>query len=829
MVMTILQHYYTSCTGKGFQTNAVSDGLDKDIITILPRLGLYKPSLSMSSQPTIEELKNFPISFSYHILHDKKAVITNSVYIGKDYSNRFGNYFSHSIITDNYNEDMYNLLPIQLWGSPVWVAKESPTEILPPLDSVKAGSLIKIENVNNFLASDNRLSRLPYLISATLNSLKKRKKVIIVDDNQNIALWIAAISMGLPYDLSKQITFTTYNKDPYNVDTLICGTTIDSDFRFSPQEIKFEYSVFDFEGNRFSEIEEIDPYIEKVCDLFKYKKNGILNDFSIFYGEAVALAPTCQYDLHGLYSIFSAVHGLAISEDEWGKVIHLIISNNLINLNPNLVQRAIPLLGNVSSAGKKLAVCIAELNYKISSEKIDPFIKLESAKALFNIVFLRYLPTASVSELEEILGKTKDIRLEMLQKEYELKCQEILHGINDVNKKIYLFQYFINTGLITSKSVHLESLLEHGIMPTIAESATQKLFEDNLNTEFQKPFIIALGNYLSEKLKENKIHADLSNLITNELIYTDLVSYSIRHNNISMYLYLYNQYVQSKREKVNLFLDFYRDLSKFKSHLGLKGLETAFSNTWITSIPSFEEVYSIVEAIALQDLAQCSFADIFAEIVYKNTNFTSISKKSIKLANTLLNSPRLSDRHRIILNAITKIPNLKGNEVDLKILYDIINSEPFDTNKALHRNMLELFFRKLIIENMQQKTHRFYVAELTRNLSKSNPVYYNAYMAAFDYAVSKKPNDINVFVDCFKVWEYLGSTGSIPAKNNFLYVGYKKAFYSQEKKIRKLIENKICNDTHFRKNWEIYKEKTETGFVVSVNRISKKLKRLVQK
>jgi hypothetical protein len=312
--------------------------------------------------------------------------------------------------------------------------------------------------------------------------------------------------MGLPYDLSKQITFTTYNRDPYNTEPLICGTTIDSDFRFSSQDIKFDYSVFDFEGNRFSEIKDIDPYIKLVCDLFKDRKIGVLDNFSQFYDEAVSFSPTCQYELYGLFSIFSAVQSQVISEDAWLKVINLIISNDLINLNPNLVKKVIPVFGNVPSAGKALAICATELHNKTSQEKIDPIIRFESAKAFFNIVFLKYSLTATVSDLEEILEKTKGIRLEILPEEYKLRCQELIQGINDVNKKIYLFKYFINTGLITSKSVYFESLLEYGIMPAIAEPAAQRLFKENLNAEFRKSFINAFGKYLSGNLREQKIH-----------------------------------------------------------------------------------------------------------------------------------------------------------------------------------------------------------------------------------------------------------------------------------------------------------------------------------
>ena len=819
--MTILQHYYTSCEGKGFRTNAVSSNLDDDTIRFLERVGVYIPPLSLPSRPTEEEIKMFPVSLSY-LLHGNRLVLSHSVYIGQDYTSRFGNYFSHSVVSDNYDEDIKNLLPIQLWGSPVWVAEESASTELPPLKKLEAGSFITWENVLGFLATNDRLPRLSGLLTAAIEGFKTKKRIIIVDSNQNIALWIAAMTRGLPRELAKEITFATYNKNPYSLDVLICGTTSDSDFHFSTQEIDYEYFVFDFEGNRFSEIKEIEPYAEVVCKIFSNREFGFFDIFSKFYSEVVSRAPKTKYELHSLFAMYSAISGIAISEAGWQKVLDLILSYDLLNLYPDLMINVISRLGNVPSAGKDLTFYAIDLYIKTSQEKVNPTIRYEAAKAFFNIVLLKYSPTATVSDWEVIREKTKNIRLEQLQEEYELNCIKLFQDTQDAKKKILLFQFFMTSGLITSKSKHLGRLLDNEIMPIITESTTQKLFNDCLSTDFRVPFITALGKYLSGA--DTKTITALSNLISNELIYNDLISFTIQQKNPFLYGALYGIYVQSKKEKVRLFLDFYKNLRTFKLQSNIALLEKAFSNTWGTSYPTFEETTKIVDGIAPDDLYPCTFADIFAEVVYKNTNFIEPAPNSIELAEELLNSTKLSKEHRAMLQIITEIPKLTGNSEDLETLYAYANITLFSDDDSLHKKILEHFYRKLIILNKQQKTHRDYVKKLLV-LQKGFPIHYSAYRAAFNYAISDKSYSTNVFVDCFKVWDklYSGNMVISGAKSDFLYIDYKNVFYSQKKKTRETIEKEICNDPHFKKRWELFKQKTERGVIVTINRNIKTL------
>ncbi|MFW6121648.1 MAG: hypothetical protein ACOC80_12240, partial [Petrotogales bacterium] len=537
--MTIFQHYYTSCEGKGFQTNAFTEGLDSDTIRFLERNGVYIPPVSMPSRPTEEELKDFPVSLSYLLLPNQRSVVINSVYVGKDYSGRFGNYFSHALVTDNYEKDIGSLLPILFWDSQIWTTKESKSSELPPLERVEIGSSINWDNVYNFLNEDNRLSFLPNLLTATLEGLKTKKRIVIVDSNLNIAMWIAAITFTLPYGLARQVTFTTYNKNPYMVEVLICGTTSDSEFHFSAQEINYEYFVFDFENNRSSEIKETNPYTKLVIETIENGDFKLFDDFSEFYYEIVSLAPESSYELFDLFAMYSVSKGKSISEADWEKVIQLITSYNLINLNPNKTEVVIEKLSEVSFWGKSLVDYVIGLCEKANQENVTKSIKEKTAKSFFNIVLWNYAPNVGANDLEDILDKSKNINLELLQTEdYEIRCLKLFQNAEDVKKKITLFRLLKKAKLITPKSTILENLLDDEIIPTITEYITQQLFLEMMNTDFRPYFIKSLGEVLLYKYTSQEADIrinDISNLISDDNIYNDLVSFAIQHRRVDLY------------------------------------------------------------------------------------------------------------------------------------------------------------------------------------------------------------------------------------------------------------------------------------------------------
>lgn len=829
--MKVLQHYYTSCKGKGFQTNAASSGLDEDTIRFLERIGLYIPPLSMPSRPTDEDLKKFPVSLSYFRLQDQISVINNSTYVGKDYSGRFGNYFSHSLVIDDFNNNRKNILPIQLWGSPVWVVKECESSELPQLESLEAGSFINWDKISNFLDSNDHLSRFPYLLTAVIEGLKIKKRIIIVDSNQNIALWIAAVTHLIPRDLAKQITFSTYNKNPYALDILICGITLDSDFHFTEQEINFEYSVFDFEDNRYSPIDKIDPFAEVVTQAFSNKNFKILDNFSVFYTEVISYSQECKYDLNDLFSLYSVFNNIPISESDWQRVIRMIISYDFINLLHDLTYKIVGKLSEVQFSGRDFTFCVINLYEKILLKSDNSLLIQESAKVFFNVVILNYLPIANDGDLKIISEKTKNIRLDNLPEKYELKCLKVVRDINDITKKINIYRLFTEIKLILPNSNHLGDFLDEDLMPKMIESHTQKLFVDSLGTEFQIPFTNAFGKYLSNNMRNKETIDALSNLISDDLIYNYLISYAIQQKNLSLYNVLYGKYIVHKKEKLKFFIDYYQNYQQCNVESNIVGLDKAYLDTWGASVPTFQEMKKIIEVIHPEDMQQCSFSDVFAGITHNNTDFMNPSPESVLLAGKLLNSSKLSEKNTFLLKYVIKIPKLTAIEKDLEYLYTLSSDKIINTDNSFRKNILELLYRKLIINNKQLEIHTKHVKRLIGNSQKDYLLLYTAYNAAFNHAISEKSFDNRIFVDCFMVWDQLYSSKVVAPGSNydFLYTQYAKAFYAQKKKTKQIIEKEISKYPNFRGRWALFKEKTERGAMVTINRNIKTLKKFIEK
>lgn len=296
--MSFQQVYYTSCASgirgnKGFQVNAATPGLEQAILQQVERLGGYVPPVSAPTRPTPEELAQFPVSLLYHRLPGGVTMVAQAKYLGQDYSGRYGNYFTHSLLTWSPAKDLEDILPIELWRSPSFSTTESLTPALEALTGLHAGSAVDPERVQEFLRRDQRMARLPAFLTAIEAALRLRRRVVIVEEGDGVAMWLAVASYALPRHLALELTFNTYIKNPYHSDALVVGTTKDSDFSFAPHEIQHQYSVFDFLGGRFTQLTPISPFAAAVAEAYSA---GHAEQIAGFLRFAEVVAPDLTLD-----------------------------------------------------------------------------------------------------------------------------------------------------------------------------------------------------------------------------------------------------------------------------------------------------------------------------------------------------------------------------------------------------------------------------------------------------------------------------------------------------------------------------------------------------
>jgi GTPase-associated protein 1, N-terminal domain type 2/GTPase-associated protein 1, C-terminal domain/GTPase-associated protein 1, middle domain len=236
--MGFAQLYYTSCeTGlsgfAGFQFNAATPGLSPQVLREVEALTSYEPPRWLGFRPTAQEIAGCPVNLVY--LSEPTTILANVVYSGADFSGRFGNYFAHALVSRTGVDQFGKVLPIELWGSKVWVTEPAgTTELLDlaRLPGPSPDSPVSREAVDRFVREGLRAEYLPALLTAAENAVLGggRPIVIIEPDTAAAARWIAAISFLLPPGLARRLSFATYHHRPSYINVHVIATLPDSDF-----------------------------------------------------------------------------------------------------------------------------------------------------------------------------------------------------------------------------------------------------------------------------------------------------------------------------------------------------------------------------------------------------------------------------------------------------------------------------------------------------------------------------------------------------------------------------------------------------------------------
>lgn len=260
------QLFYTSCEHgltkyPGYQFNAATPGIPPEVMTDVEAMTAYDPPPSLAYDANAEQIASCPVNLCYR--PGPYTVLANVVFVGTDYSHRFGNYFAHALITDNPDVDLGAVLPIELWRAPFWVSQpvaepELPRLSLPPIDRLP---------VADFIGEHRGREHLTALLTAVGEAVirKSRKVVIIEQDTESVAKWIATVSYLLPVELVRRMSFATYENQPRYSGLNVIGTLPDSDF-VSDETAVDNYFLFDFKADRVSSI-DVHPLAELLTDI----------------------------------------------------------------------------------------------------------------------------------------------------------------------------------------------------------------------------------------------------------------------------------------------------------------------------------------------------------------------------------------------------------------------------------------------------------------------------------------------------------------------------------------------------------------------------------
>jgi len=493
--MSFQQVYYTSCTtglrgGRGFQVNAATPGLAPATLQQVERLGLYVPPVSAPLRPTPEQIAGFPVALLYNRLADQGAVVLQSRYTGTDYSGRFGNYFAHSLVTARPEED-FDGLPIELWRSPLWCTQESPSTTLGPLESAPASGEVNPSAVLAFLRENDRMGHLPAFLTAVEQALKTRRRVIVVEHCDAIALWIAVASYALPRHHALRLTFTTYLKNPYQSDALITGTSSDSDFRFAPHELDRQFFVFDFLGRRFTRIPEPSEYARRVTELYA---RGLADDVAAFSRPESVPPDVGLEELAAALGFHATASGARLAGVSDAAVLQWS-AGHLARLDPDVVEKLLRALlarpdvapevlaatGALVTAARPLPKLRARIERPYARWLVDRFMDEASGPALRAV-------TDPIDLLPETRASVADARERWLKR---------VHHADDASRLAGLVALGERLDYLDASPDDLETLGHSALGPRLGHPEVLRVTRQTLATPGRDRLLLGLAGYLS--------------------------------------------------------------------------------------------------------------------------------------------------------------------------------------------------------------------------------------------------------------------------------------------------------------------------------------------
>jgi GTPase-associated protein 1, N-terminal domain type 2/GTPase-associated protein 1, middle domain len=239
--MTVLQHYYTSFVNEktgssGFQMKAMSSGISPELQARIERLIAYRIPPSCNEH----DIHKHPIALRYYYVDKDESILLCTQSCGKDEYGRPGNFFAHTVVLPPENFEI--MLPILYWKSPFWLkASRAPDELMQPLSEFDIDPSFETEKIYSFLADRERREQFASLMAAVVHCHSAKRRIVIIDNAETVALWIAALCAMLPPVYRPLLTFATYHHDPYQSPFLVTGTTRDSTFRAVPEDYRIYF------------------------------------------------------------------------------------------------------------------------------------------------------------------------------------------------------------------------------------------------------------------------------------------------------------------------------------------------------------------------------------------------------------------------------------------------------------------------------------------------------------------------------------------------------------------------------------------------------------
>lgn len=415
--MEVLQYIYTSwkngdSTEKGYMIYSRSDGVTEAECVAIKDAMQYLAPKELNLAPTPEEIADvFPYSFSYFVLPTGRGCVSQSTYLGRDYSGRFGNYIIYAMIFDTAE---LPCRPSEFFGEPYIktamteeeLNASSPVPPLPPLYIDNYGSVINDDQLNEFVF--DKEDEFSQIIAMVLKARDLGVPFYLNDTRENLVLWSAAIQRILSPQLSKKFTFNTYM---YDQEVLRSARVKEEELYFClvgvrPDANYFNYAVecksnrhlvMDFIGGYMSEgvepttyssamasslamdCEEIDLFGEFIDSTTFNEINGHLQDAYLYY--RLLKYNDYEHSEENLKTIlsFGTNYCSEIDNSDVGGKLLALLQENGCALSPEVMKKFWTFISKYSSYMIfTLYDLLQETLFQYSGEATEPCVVLET-------------------------------------------------------------------------------------------------------------------------------------------------------------------------------------------------------------------------------------------------------------------------------------------------------------------------------------------------------------------------------------------------------------------------------------------------------------------
>jgi len=641
--MSFAQVYYTSAqvglrSGKGFQINAATPGIDPTVLQQVQRLGLYVPPTSAPSRPSADEIENFPLSLLFVRLPDGTAILGQAKYIGIDYSGRYGNYFSHSLVTNEADLVRQKVLPIELWRSAMWETRESAVTSLPAQSSLAPGMAISREVVQSFLLDARRREILPAFLTAVEQALTSKRRIVIVDQGDATAMWIAVASYLLPEPIVFQMTFNTYVKNVESSEGLIVGTTSDSDFKFTPLEIEHKYFVFDFIGGRTTTISQVSPFAEKIVATLNADSAPLVLHFGEFAGDIIP--PPDVAELASIFDAFALSQGIEVSNADPIAVLKWC-EKRLADLNPEFYAGIFDIVIRGGVTPHVVDAC-AEF-YSATKRERDGAVRRAIEPRFLDWLLTEVLPFFPVALLSQrIRGIVAASSRSVVDADAKRTWREQLLRMDETPRlaaALLLGEIF---QVDRADAADLRDLGEQ-IGRAVSEPVVRDALVQLARGGAANPLLEGVGLYLSSVCSDTALFTRLTPFLGDQGIWNVMCEVARNQRALPFYLQLLRTVPCNRDRKVEAFcssLAFLRDLAEGSPQV----VDQVYDAIWPLG-PDLAEAAGLIDKVPIEALGSTNIPRRIFELLQANAN----SSQSLR-------TPRLVSRLRPLVAPVVRVP-----------------------------------------------------------------------------------------------------------------------------------------------------------------------------